>query len=77
MCGALQEFAMSSIFMTAVDTGWITDENPASCRDPAFQCPLDEEDAAARILDPVFSVVAHGDTPQHSVFLKDYHVSAW
>ena len=51
------------IYMTAVDTGWINDENP---RDKAariaeashFQTPIDEVDAAARVLHPVF----HGES---------------
>ncbi len=48
-----------SIFMTAVDTGWITDENPldqweARSNNPP---PLDEWDAAMRIIDPVLKGV--------------------
>ncbi len=44
--------------MTAVDTGWINDEKPiekavAHEKKHNFQTPLDEIDAAARVLDPV------------------------
>lgn len=74
---SLQDFMLSSIFMTAVDTGWITDENPVDLREPAFQCPLDEEDAAARILDPVFNAILTGCEPAFGVFLKDYKPTSW
>ena len=53
------------IYMNAVDTGWVTDEDPAhmprqsrSMHD--FQPPLDIVDGAARILDPVFSSLLTG-----------------
>lgn len=41
----------------AQDTGWINDENPLEKAleifDTNFQTPIDEEDAMARVLDPV------------------------
>lgn len=45
--------------MNSVDTGWINDENPLeraskTAKTNLFQTPIDEVDAAARILDPVF-----------------------
>ena len=51
------------IYMTSVDTGWINDENPlhmaaATAAKSNFQTPIDEVDAAARILDPVFDGLA-------------------
>jgi len=50
----------SGIFMNSVDTGWINDENPLPtarriAADHGFQTPIDEVDAAARILDPVLT----------------------
>eukprot|EP00948_MAST-09A_sp_MAST-9A-sp1_P000092 g92.t1 len=47
-----------NICMNAVDTGWINDENPTpKARMTAvknhFQTPLDEIDAASRIIDPI------------------------
>lgn len=75
------DYAASRIYMTAVDTGWINDENPlekalASARERHFQTPLDEIDAAARVLDPVFDGV-NGGQPQCGVFLKDYRETEW
>ena len=69
------------IYMTAVDTGWINDENPRdkaarNAEDNHFQTPIDEVDAAARILDPVFDAL-NGATPVHGMFLKDYRPSEW
>ena len=50
--------------MTAVDTGWINDENPfekqVEIRATGFQTPIDEIDAAARILDPLMVRVRRG-----------------
>lgn len=47
------------IYMNSVDTGWINDENPLeraskTAETNLFQTPIDEIDAAARILDPIF-----------------------
>ncbi|CAE8617273.1 unnamed protein product [Polarella glacialis] len=54
-----EDLAVSSaIYMNSVDTGWINDENPLPtaqriAEEQGFQTPIDEVDAAARILDPV------------------------
>lgn len=54
------EYQKYNIYMTAVDTGWINDENPIeraarTAETHNFATPLDEIDAAARILDPIFA----------------------
>eukprot|EP00961_Rhodomonas_salina_P003549 49291-Rhodomonas_salina.1 len=70
------------IFMTAVDTGWVNDENPRerAARTAAsaslFQTPIDKVDAASCVLHPVFEGLATGK-PMHGVFLKDYAESEW
>eukprot|EP00392_Amoebophrya_sp_AT5.2_P008473 g8500.t1 len=56
----------SSIFMNSVDTGWINDEKPVKqafehAKTRNWQTPIDEIDAAARILDPIFSWVVGAD----------------
>ena len=61
------DYSKAGIFMTAVDTGWINDENPLEIAirinsDHDFATPLDEVDAAARILDPVFAPLIEGQT---------------
>jgi NAD(P)-dependent dehydrogenase (short-subunit alcohol dehydrogenase family) len=85
---AAAEYAKTShIFMTAVDTGWINDEKPLErASDHAsthnFQTPLDEVDAAARVLDPIIAPLLRlqKGKPHASpsgVFLKDYAKCEW
>ena len=67
------------ILMTAVDTGWITDERPYTTKvrlaDEGFKAPLDLVDGAARVYDPVVRGEAGEDL--FGVFLKDYTPSPW
>ena len=67
------------ILMTAVDTGWITDERPHPTKvrlaDEGFKAPLDLVDGAARVYDPIIRGEAGDDV--HGVFLKDYAASPW
>ena len=70
--------------MNSVDTGWINDENPLEkaskiAKNNRFQTPIDEIDAAARILDPIFSDI-NGDNNNAKIFgkfLKDYKETEW
>jgi NAD(P)-dependent dehydrogenase (short-subunit alcohol dehydrogenase family) len=67
------------ILMTAVDTGWITDERPHPTKmrlaDEGFHAPLDLVDGAARVYDPIVRGEAGEDL--HGCFLKDYRKSPW
>ncbi len=67
------------ILMTAVDTGWITDERPHPTKmrlaDEGFHAPLDLVDGAARVYDPIVRGEAGEDL--YGCFLKDYTPSAW
>ena len=69
------------IYMTAVDTGWINDENPAPkayrTAQTGFQTPIDEVDAAARILHPVFDGIVCETPLRQGVFLKDHGGDGW
>ena len=78
---AASDLAKYGIFMNAVDTGWVTDEDPAilakhkqDCHD--FQPPLDIVDGAARVCDPFFHGILTG---KHwsGKFLKDYFPIDW
>ena len=69
------------IFMNAVDTGWVTDEDPAALSKRKqqvhdFQPPLDIVDGAARVCDPFFDGILTG---KHwsGKFLKDYFPVDW
>lgn len=67
------------ILMTAVDTGWITDERPHPTKlrlaEEGFHAPLDLVDGAARVYDPIVRGEAGEDL--FGVFLKDYTPSQW
>ncbi len=67
------------ILMTAVDTGWITDERPHPDKmrlaTEGFHAPLDLVDGAARVYDPIVRGEAGEDL--YGCFLKDYSPSAW
>ena len=67
------------ILMTAVDTGWITDERPHFTKvrlaEEGFHAPLDLVDGAARVYDPIVRGEAGEDL--YGCFLKDYQPSPW
>ena len=67
------------ILMTAVDTGWITDERPHETKtrlaSEGFRAPLDLVDGAARVVDPIVRGEAGEDI--HGVFLKDFEPYPW
>jgi len=76
---AEEMLARDGILMTAVDTGWITDERPQPTRarlaDAGFHAPLDLVDGAARVYDPI--VRGERGEDLRGVFLKDYASSPW
>ncbi|OPC83837.1 short-chain dehydrogenase [Embleya scabrispora] len=74
-----EEMLSDGILMTAVDTGWITDERPHPQKmrlaDEGFHAPLDLVDGAARVYDPIVRGEAGEDL--YGCFLKDYAPAAW
>ena len=75
------DLAKDGIYMNAVDTGWVTDEDPAQLAQLKqdvhdFQPPLDIVDGAARVCDPFFDGILTG---KHwcGKFLKDYFPIDW
>ena len=76
-----RDYVNDGIHMNAVDTGWITDEDPFSHATRkrellGFQPPLDVVDGAARVLDPFLAGL---NTGVHAFgrFFKDYKPSSW
>jgi NAD(P)-dependent dehydrogenase (short-subunit alcohol dehydrogenase family) len=76
---AKEMLTSDGILMTAVDTGWITDERPHPAKmrlaEEGFHAPLDLVDGAARVYHPIVAGEAGEDL--YGCFLKDYSPSPW
>jgi NAD(P)-dependent dehydrogenase (short-subunit alcohol dehydrogenase family) len=72
-------FETDKILMTAVDTGWITDERPhhekLRIAAEGWHAPLDLVDGAARVYDPV--VLGEAGEDVYGCFVKDFKPSPW
>ncbi len=75
------DLVRDAIHLNAVDTGWVTDEDPVrlaarKAEEHAFSPPLDVVDGAARVVAPIFEGFRTG---RHAagVFFKDYRPAPW
>ncbi|HET6437909.1 MAG TPA: SDR family NAD(P)-dependent oxidoreductase [Anaeromyxobacter sp.] len=75
------DLVRDGIHLNAVDTGWVTDEDPVQlaahkAEEHGFSPPLDVVDGAARVLAPLFEGFRTG---HHSsgTFFKDFRAAPW
>jgi NAD(P)-dependent dehydrogenase (short-subunit alcohol dehydrogenase family) len=76
-----KDLLQDGIYLNAVDTGWVTDEDPAQiaarkAEEHAFSPPLDIVDGAARIVAPIVDGFQSGQH-QSGHFFKDYRPAPW
>jgi NAD(P)-dependent dehydrogenase (short-subunit alcohol dehydrogenase family) len=79
---ASADYANDGIYMNSVDTGWITNENPAPviAKIAAIQkayTPLDAIDGMARVYDVIARGINEVQSPLSGCFLKDYAPYPW
>ncbi len=78
---AATDYHADGIHMNSVDTGWVTDEDPAEIAarkidEHRFHPPLDIVDGAARIVDPIIAGI-NSSVHVWGQFLKDYQPTDW
>ena len=80
---AASYYQQYGVLMNSVDTGWVTDMAPggvgvlSSRHVTHVGPPLDEEDGAARVLDPVFSHLKDSSWRIRGYCFRNFFVAGW
>ncbi len=70
------------IYINSVDPGWVSDQRPfpraeQSRAEAGDWLPLDDVDAAARVLDPVFTGTMSSEIPPAGKLWRNYQACEW
>jgi len=68
-------YRRKGLLLNAVDTGWVTEEHPATYIPNPHGVPLDCIDGASRVVDPIFDCL-NGQSVLYGKFIKDYKPTA-
>lgn len=76
-----EELANHSVYVTSVDPGWVSDQHTTALRESLvhggdFEAPVSALDAAARVLDPIYSAL-EGAPPAWGVVFRNYAPCPW
>ena len=72
-----ESYAYDGIFVTSADPGWVTEQYPLIGRNAKTRkFPLDLDDAAARICDPIFTGINENKHWRRCIF-KHYRSTKW
>eukprot|EP01127_Copromyxa_protea_P018633 TRINITY_DN5907_c0_g1_i1.p1 TRINITY_DN5907_c0_g1~~TRINITY_DN5907_c0_g1_i1.p1 ORF type:complete len:969 (-),score=179.77 TRINITY_DN5907_c0_g1_i1:104-3010(-) len=71
-----RDLELKNIYVTAVDTGWVSRMRPGVGNNNSLDAPLSPADGAARVLHPVLDGYG-SEKPLAGVFLKNFVVSNW
>ncbi len=71
-----KEYRKSNISIYSIDPGWVSNQFPTEWASSSRTLPLDYEDAAARVTQPIFEW-KDIEKPPTGIFIKDYETTEW
>jgi len=67
---------LKNIYVTSVDTGWVSRTRPGPDTEKTIPPPLTLEDGATRVTHPILEGLKTGHY-MYGVLLKDFKISSW
>jgi len=71
------DYSQKGIYVSSVDTGWVSRMRPLVSTTLSIKPPLLIEDGAARVLHPIYSTFDSEKEPIFGVLLKNFEVVPW